>query len=96
VFYALALKSKSLINLEAEGGKIYRSLDTGKTVIISTIIVNNNVTGKYNIFHFYQRRNRLAMRRSSTIRGRPVRCWSWCYSRKGTATPHHRTCATTA
>jgi hypothetical protein len=49
VFYALALKSKSLINLEAEGGKIYRSLDTGKTVIIisiitiSTIIVNNNI-----------------------------------------------------
>ncbi len=49
MFYALALKSKSLINLEAEGGKIYRSLDTGKTVIIisiitiSTIIVNNNI-----------------------------------------------------
>jgi hypothetical protein len=36
VFYALALKSKSLINLEAEGGKIYRSLDTGNTTTPSS------------------------------------------------------------
>jgi hypothetical protein len=43
VFYALALKSKSLINLEAEGGKIYRSLDTGNTATVVIIIINNFV-----------------------------------------------------
>lgn len=47
VFYALALKSKSLINLEAEGGKIYRSLDTEEeSASDATVFYNQRKAGK--------------------------------------------------